>query len=83
MTPEQLKQARLNAGLTQEEAAALVYIATSTWRSWEAKPMLNKSQLNNFKARYELFEYKVAELITAENKVELVLPSNIEGKGND
>ena len=72
MTPEQLKQARLNAGLTQEEAAALVYIATSTWRSWEASPMLNKSQLNNFKARSELFEYKVAEM-----------RKYIEGQGND
>ena len=59
MTPAQLKQARINAGLTQEEAAALVYISSSNWRKWEDKMPIGKSERNNFKARTELFQFKV------------------------
>jgi len=62
MKPNELKQARIKAGLTQEEAAALVYISTSNWRKWESEPPLGKSEKNNRKARSELFMYKVKEL---------------------
>ena len=62
MTPEQLKQARLDAGLSQEEAAALVYISTSNWRKWESEMPIGKAERNNRKARIELFEFKVQEL---------------------
>ena len=34
-TPEEVKAAREEAGLTQAEAAALVYIAKNTWQKWE------------------------------------------------
>lgn len=59
MTPIELKQARIDAGLTQEEAAALVYISTSNWRKWESEQPVGKSEKNNYKARTELFQYKV------------------------
>ena len=62
MNPSELKQARRDAGLTQEEAAALVYVSTSNWRKWETSPIVGKQELNNFKARTELFSYKVKEL---------------------
>jgi DNA-binding transcriptional regulator YiaG len=61
MTPEQLKKARLDAGLSQEEAAALVYISTSNWRKWESEMPLGKAERNNRRARVELFEFKVRE----------------------
>lgn len=61
MKPSELKQARRDAGLTQEEAAALVYVSTSNWRKWESLPISGKQELNNFKARTELFEFKVKE----------------------
>ena len=59
MTPQQLKQARLDAGLTQEEAAALVYISSSNWRKWESEMPLGKAERNNRKAHTELFQFKV------------------------
>lgn len=59
MTPIELKQARIYAGLTQEEAAALVYISTSNWRKWESDMPVGKSEKNNYKARTELFQFKV------------------------
>ena len=63
----ELKQARRDAGLTQEEAAALVYLSTSNWRKWEAEDCIGKSEKNNYKARTELFEYKIKELSDAGN----------------
>jgi DNA-binding transcriptional regulator YiaG len=62
MKPSQLRKARRDANLTQEEAAALVYISTSKWRSWESIGVSGKQEKNNFKARSELFEFKVKEL---------------------
>jgi DNA-binding transcriptional regulator YiaG len=59
MTPAELRQAREAAGLTQEDAAALVYISTSNWRKWESEHPVGKSEKNNFKARTELFQFKV------------------------
>jgi len=35
-TPKQIRQARLNAGLTQTAAAALIYKKLRTWQQWEA-----------------------------------------------
>jgi DNA-binding transcriptional regulator YiaG len=58
----ELKQARRDAGLTQEEAAALVYISTSNWRKWETGAVVGKQEKNNFKARSELFMFKVEAL---------------------
>ena len=34
-TPEQIKQARKEAGLTQSCAAYLVYVDLRTWQRWE------------------------------------------------
>ncbi len=34
-SPEEIKQARLDAGLTQRAAADLLYLDTNTWKSWE------------------------------------------------
>jgi putative transcriptional regulator len=36
-TPEEIKAARKAAGLTQTEAAALVYVTRSAWQRWEQK----------------------------------------------
>lgn len=35
MTPEKIKAARVAAGLTQAQAAALVHCGTTTWQGWE------------------------------------------------
>jgi len=35
-TPEQIKAARANAGLTQSQAALLVYKTLNAWQKWEA-----------------------------------------------
>jgi len=59
MKPSELKQARRDAGLTQEEAAALVYISVSNWRKWETGQVVGKQEVSNFKARSELFTFKV------------------------
>lgn len=35
ITPDEIKAARLAAGLTQAEAAALVYRTKNMWQKWE------------------------------------------------
>jgi len=35
-TPKQIKRARLDAGLSQAKAAALLYLTTHTWKNWES-----------------------------------------------
>ena len=35
-TPEQIKAARANAGLTQSQAALIVYKTLNAWQKWEA-----------------------------------------------
>ena len=35
-TPNEVKQARLNAGLTQQSAADTVHVSIKTWQKWEA-----------------------------------------------
>lgn len=35
MTPTEIKAARTAAGLTQQQAAALIHCGASTWQSWE------------------------------------------------
>lgn len=35
-TPQQIKQARHRAGLTQAQAADLIYKGLRTWQGWEA-----------------------------------------------
>lgn len=35
-TPQQIKETRLNAGLTQTQAAKLIHCGLRTWQQWEA-----------------------------------------------
>lgn len=52
MTPKELQKARKRAGLTQTEAAKLVYRSLATWRNWE----LGRTKLDQ--AAAELFLIK-------------------------
>lgn len=59
--PEELRKVRAKAGLTQTEAAELVYTTERQWRKWEYGEISGKSEKNNYKARTELFMYKIGE----------------------
>ena len=59
--PEELRKARKAAGLTQEQAASLVYITERTWRKWEMGEVFGKLDKNSYKARTELFMYKIGD----------------------
>lgn len=37
-TPDQVREARERAGLTQSEAAVLVHTSLRSWQQWEAAP---------------------------------------------
>lgn len=52
-TPEQIKQARKDAGLTQAQAAELIYKNIRTWQQWEA----GDRQMDA--AFWELFNIKI------------------------
>ena len=65
--PEELKQYRFVLGMSQVEAAQLVYTSERTWRKWERAMPVGKADKNNYKARTELFEYKIKELSDAGN----------------
>ena len=59
--PEQIKLARENAGLTQAEAAALIYKDKSAWRRWETEKTLSSAR-DMDPALYELFMLKTGQL---------------------
>ena len=59
MKPQELRSAREAANLTQAEAAALVYTTERTWRKWESGAIAGKFEINNYRARSELFMFKV------------------------
>lgn len=67
-TPEQIKAARLNAGLTQTEAARLVHATLRAWQSWEAPEGQESSIAGAILARrmhpglWELFNIKIGKL---------------------
>lgn len=52
--PQKIKQARKTAGLTQTQAAALIYKQLRTWQQWEA----GDRQMDP--ALFELFQIKSA-----------------------
>ena len=52
MTPAELKQARENANLTQEQAALKLGIGTSTLRFWESLETLTERQQISLDARF-------------------------------
>lgn len=54
--PAKIKSARLAAGLTQTEAAALVHKANRTWQAWEY------GRRNMPEADFELFMIKTKEM---------------------
>ena len=55
-TPEEIRQARNNRGLTQTDAAALVYAPLRTWQDWEGA----KTKMHP--AIFELFKIKTVQL---------------------
>lgn len=57
--PEQVKSARISAGLTQTAAAALVYSTCRAWQQWEA------GDRRMHPAFWELFRLKSALIVGA------------------
>lgn len=53
-TPEQIKQSRMDAGLTQTQAANLIYSKLRSWQHWEDGDRKMHPGL------YELFMIKIA-----------------------
>ncbi|MFA5016274.1 MAG: hypothetical protein WC504_01920 [Methylobacter sp.] len=58
-TPSQIKQARTDAGLTQTQAAQLIYKGLRTWQGWET-PGGEKGHRKMDYALFELFNMKVS-----------------------
>jgi len=56
-TPQEIKQARFEAGLTQTQAAELIYKNVRTWQQWE------KGDREMDAAFFELFKIKSSMLI--------------------
>lgn len=55
-TPKQIASARARAGLTQREAAALVYSDIRSWQRWEAGDRAMSAII------WELFRIKIGEI---------------------
>ena len=59
-SPEQIKQAREQAGLTQTQAAAIIYKGLRTWAGWET-PQGAKGHRKMDAAFWELFKTKITK----------------------
>ena len=55
-TPADIRTARLAAGLTQTQAAALVYVTLRCWQRWETGERVMHA------AFFELFHHKLVQL---------------------
>lgn len=55
-TPQQIIKTRKDAGLTQSQAAALIYSELRTWQHWE------KGDRSMHPALFELFQIKISNL---------------------
>lgn len=60
LKPPEIKQARLNARLTQEAAAKIVHSDIRTWRRWE------NGERNMPPAAWELFGLKTGQITLAQ-----------------
>lgn len=58
-TPAQVRRAREKAGLTLEQAGALVYTSWRTWQNWEADEG-SAEHRRMHAATWELFQVKLA-----------------------
>jgi hypothetical protein len=61
LTPELIKQTREQAGLTQTQAAKLIYKGLRTWQGWETPEELAGHRKMD-PAFFELFKIKIAKL---------------------
>ena len=61
-TPEQIKQSRLNAGLTQAQAAAVIYKKLLAWQRYESGDRAMDAAL------YELFLLKTSQIDIAQSR---------------
>ena len=57
-SPADIRAARLAAGLTQTDAAALVHTSLRSWQQWEADPSISHHRRMH-PAIWELFRLKV------------------------
>lgn len=60
-TPQQIIDRRQQAGLTQSEAATLVYASLRAWQQWESSTPGDARGMHP--AMFELFELKTAPII--------------------
>lgn len=51
--PEQIRKARMDAGLTQTQAAALIYKSMRAWQQWESGERIMQRD------SWELFNIKI------------------------
>lgn len=59
---ENLREARIKAGLTQSQAAGLVHVTTRAWQNWESGDRVPHP------AFVELFDIKLRFLLVGEKK---------------
>ena len=62
ISQSELKALRVGYGLTQNQAAALVYTTEREWSRFENEILVSSRAKNNYKARTELFIRKAKEL---------------------
>lgn len=58
--PDEIIGMRINAGLTQQQAAALVHSKLKSWQNWEAEPG-SPSHRRMDPAKWELFLLKTGQ----------------------
>jgi DNA-binding XRE family transcriptional regulator len=77
-TPARIREARAEAGLTQEQAAELVYATWHTWWKWEQDPSdMNHRRMHP--SAWELFTVKVKILKLLEQ--EKLTPADVRRLG--
>lgn len=59
-TPNEIRKARMDAGLSQTEAAKLLHKGLKTWQNWEAHPVTSSHRKMD-PALWELFNIKIGK----------------------
>jgi predicted transcriptional regulator len=66
-SPREVREARLDIGLCQSEAAQIVGVSESTWQQWETSPMFSSYEQISFDS-WERFLVETHKLRSADSR---------------
>lgn len=78
-TPDEVRAARMRAGLTQTAAGALVHTSCRAWQQWESAPG-SKGHRTMHAGFWELFQLKIASALPFLEGIDMTMPKTTKAE---